>query len=335
MKVNKNKLQKSLQKVQPGLADKDIIEQSTSFIFQDGDLLTYNDVISVRTKLDLGFNGAVKAEELLKLLARTKLEEVDVSAEKNELILKAKKLSAGIKMTDQILLPIDNISFSDDWEKLPKNFKTGLKLVRFCTSKDMSNPITTHICCRKKKMLATDTFRITSFKLSSKFSEDILISYEVANHLISYDFVEYQKENNWLHFRDEDGLIFSCRTISDEFPKVSKLLKMDGIEFVFPKLILDIIERCQVFSSTEFQQDEFLTFDIKRKKISISAKNEGGWIRETSKIDYKGESFSFMISPEFLKQIVSEQLHTTVGGNTIKFETDQMVHLIRLFGETK
>ena len=47
MKTNKTKLQTALEIVKPGLANKEIIEQSTSFAFLKGKVVTYNDEVSI------------------------------------------------------------------------------------------------------------------------------------------------------------------------------------------------------------------------------------------------------------------------------------------------
>jgi len=47
MKINKNELKNALEIVKPGLANKEIIDQSTSFAFMNDCIVTYNDEISV------------------------------------------------------------------------------------------------------------------------------------------------------------------------------------------------------------------------------------------------------------------------------------------------
>ena len=47
MKLNKADLQRALEIVKPGLANKEMIEHSTSFAFINGKVITYNDEISL------------------------------------------------------------------------------------------------------------------------------------------------------------------------------------------------------------------------------------------------------------------------------------------------
>ena len=47
MKINRLILQKALETVKPGLANKEMIEQATSFAFMKDKVVTYNDEISI------------------------------------------------------------------------------------------------------------------------------------------------------------------------------------------------------------------------------------------------------------------------------------------------
>ena len=47
IKVNRVELKEALERVRPGLASKDIIDQATSFAFLKDRVVTYNDEISI------------------------------------------------------------------------------------------------------------------------------------------------------------------------------------------------------------------------------------------------------------------------------------------------
>ena len=73
--MNREELTKALTSVKAGLADKDIVEHSTSFVFTKGVVITYNDEVSVRYPLDLGVEGAVAASPVLAFLGRVRVED--------------------------------------------------------------------------------------------------------------------------------------------------------------------------------------------------------------------------------------------------------------------
>ena len=74
MKISRVELLEALEKVKPGLANKELIEQSTSFAFIGDRVVTYNDEISVsHTVKGLeNMRGAIKAKTLYEFLARVK-----------------------------------------------------------------------------------------------------------------------------------------------------------------------------------------------------------------------------------------------------------------------
>ena len=70
-------LLKALEIVKPGLASKEIIQQTTSFAFIEGRVVTFNDEISISHPVpDLDIQGAVQADELYKFLKKTKADEI-------------------------------------------------------------------------------------------------------------------------------------------------------------------------------------------------------------------------------------------------------------------
>ena len=78
MKIATSKIKEALAIVKPALANKEILEQTTSFAFLNGRVVTYNDEISISHPFESDFEGAVKAEELYGLLSRTTKEEVSL-----------------------------------------------------------------------------------------------------------------------------------------------------------------------------------------------------------------------------------------------------------------
>ena len=88
MKINKSELLKALNIVKPGLASKDMLEQTTSFAFLNGRVITYNDELSLSCPLkEIEFEGAIQAAELYAFVSKIKKEEIDLEKKENEIIL--------------------------------------------------------------------------------------------------------------------------------------------------------------------------------------------------------------------------------------------------------
>ena len=163
MKVETQKLTEALEIVKPGLAKKDIIEQTTSFAFLKGRVITYNDEFSLSHPLNgIDFEGAVLADNLYKLLKRIKNEEIDVTIQKSNILFKAGKIKAGLVMQSEVKLPLEEIESPKSWVPVPDKFTKFLSLSVTSCSKDMSRPILTAIHINEEGYIeASDSFRIT------------------------------------------------------------------------------------------------------------------------------------------------------------------------------
>ena len=88
MKINKSDLVSALEKVKSGLSSKEAILQSTSFAFLGGNVVTYNDEISLSHPVEgLEITGAVQATELYQLLKKLKQEEISLEVSENEILI--------------------------------------------------------------------------------------------------------------------------------------------------------------------------------------------------------------------------------------------------------
>jgi len=92
MKIEKSKLQEALRIVEPGLAEKEIpyLEQSKSFAFVGGKIITYNDEISISHPIEGwgDIEGVIQAKKLYDLLSKLSAKELDIFInKKSEMII--------------------------------------------------------------------------------------------------------------------------------------------------------------------------------------------------------------------------------------------------------
>ena len=117
MKINREELLNQLESVQPGLSIREIIEQSSCFVFQDGKVITYNDEIFCSQKTPLKIKGAVLAAPLIALLRKMVETEVDIELllvlidETEELEVEA--LLVLIDETEEILVLIEDVEVDE------------------------------------------------------------------------------------------------------------------------------------------------------------------------------------------------------------------------------
>jgi len=344
MKVKKQDILDILETVQPGLANKEIIEQSQSFIFKDKKVLTYNDEISVSCSIPyLDIEGAVKAEELIKLLNKLKVKEIDIEVTENEFQVHSKSTETGIVLNTEITLPLDemNTPKTKDWIDLPKHFMEGLKLCIFSASSNETKPIMNCMKVRGRFIYSCDNYRVSRYDMGEEaldlFSKTLLLPARVVRELFKYKPIKYAVTGSWIHFQIESekklDIVFSCRGFEGKYPKVKSLLNVEGFKIKLPAKTKDVLERASIFAKGQFNQDTEVEVCLKENKMTILGKGDSGWFKERMKIDYKGDQIKFHIHPDFLSDSLNFLDTITVGQGSIKLESEKFIHVACLMAE--
>ena len=337
MKISRVELLEALEKVKPGLANRELIEQSTSFAFIGDRVVTYNDEISVSHPVKglENMRGAIKAKTLYEFLARVKNEEIEIEQEENEVLIKTGRSKAGLRFEHEIRLPLEEVGEIGKWKKLPEDFVDALRLSYPACANDMSRPILTCVNIRGDKVEASDSFQIIQYRLKKKMPADFLIPASSVKELIKYDIQEISLGENWAHFRTSEGTIFSCRTVEGEFPDIERFLDIEGDEFTFPGDMRESLNRANVFARKETDVSTIPTIKViaKNGELILSARNEYGWFEERLKTEHEDVKFSFSIGIEFLISLFDRLKTCKISDNKIGFAGDSWKHVIAIMSE--
>lgn len=329
------KLLRALELVKPGVSTKDVIEQANSFAFLENKIVSYNDEISISYPFeDIGFVGAVKAEELYLFLSKLKHEDIDIEITESELLLTAGKSKAGLKLQQNILLPLEELGKISAWEKLPDNFVDALTFTHAAASKDMAYPVLTCVHIREDGVIeASDNYKISRFTLGEKMPcSSFLLSAAIIKELINFEIVAIADSFGWKHFKTKDDVVFSARIFEGVFPNIDNIILGDKKAiFTFPKTFKESLERAVVFSKNEYTAEKEIKITISDKKIKIECASEYGWFEEYTNLRYTGESIAFLVHPDFLKEILLQITTCCVFENVIKFIGADWEHFIRLY----
>lgn len=325
MKVNKANLQEALTIVKPGLASKEMIEQSTSFAFLGDRVVTYNDSISISQTVEgVNLKGAIEASELYNLLSKITKDEISFE-EKGEgsLVLKAGRSKAGFTLHKEIKLPLDEISLDSEWFKLPKEFCTAVRKVMSSASNDMSRPVLTAVHVSKKGWIeASDSLRASRFKLAKKLKcPSFLLPTSAAIPLLKINPTEMCISNGWIHFKNDTGTIFSARSLEGDFPDIDHLFKMKSEKaFLFPKGLDDIVNRAEPFYKRPHILQEKVTVLIEKNSIQVKAVTEtsNSWFKEEMKCE-KIDDMSFSMPPSLLLDILNAEAAVQVNDRFLSF----------------
>ena len=334
MKINRIELLEALTKVKPGLASMEIIEQSTSFVFINNMIVTYNDDIA--TSMPFTFDkkeikGAVQSNELYGLLNKVKDKEVKVIIKGNEFKIFGNNFKSGITLESDIQLPIDFFEIEkSNYIKLPENFNDLLKLCLISSLKEPSG-VLNNIHLYSNIIESCDNFRLTRIELENKIKKHLLIPDSAASQIVNngYQFKDVCINKGWLHFREKkSGLIFSCRTMDNKYPDLNPLLEVKGKTLKFPEQLNDILSRSKVFST---DNEQVVKIILKDNKCTVYCENDNGWIEEKTDIKIKDSTdIEFKINSNYLLDILKQTNKVKIGERAIKFFNKEYEHVIAM-----
>jgi DNA polymerase III sliding clamp (beta) subunit (PCNA family) len=332
MKINKSDLQNALETVRPGLANKELIEQSTSFAFMNDRIITYNGEISISHPIEgLEITGAVNANELYNLLVKLKKEEIELEVNDTELQLNCGRAKAGLTLQSEITLPIDDIGAKGKWKSIPEDLLKAMQFVMNSASSDSSKPVLLCVHANQEGFVeASDSYRISKMMLQTKLPiSTFLIPATSAVKVIKVNPTQIAEGNGWIHFKTESGTTISCRIFADDsFPDTAPFLKVEGKQIKLPERIQEILEKAMVFCKKDVFDD--VDIILEKENIIVQSKSDNGWFTEECKIRYTGDKISFAINPIMLKDILTETLNCTISENSLKFEGDNWTYVTLL-----
>jgi DNA polymerase III sliding clamp (beta) subunit (PCNA family) len=335
MRADREELLKCLESMLPGLSTREIIEQSSCFIFEGKKIITYNDEIACSQNNPLSIKGAVQALPLIAILRKLKETRIEIleSEKGEELLIKGKKRRAGIRMEKEIILPIDSLEApKKKWKDLPEDFADAISLVHQCAGKDETQFVTTCINIHPNWIEATDNYQAARYKIETNLKKSVLIRRDSLKHIISLNMTKFNQSKNWIHFKNQEGLILSCRRFVrevDDYPNISSILKTKGDPIALPKGLKDAIEKAEIFSAENAEENQVIV-NLRKGKLKITGRGASGWFCEIKKIKYRGQSLSFAIAPNLLIELVQRHTQCQITERLLKADIGKFRYVTAL-----
>lgn len=328
--VNVEKLTEALTVVKPGLANKELLEQTTSFAFLKGKVVTYNDEISIQYPIEgLDIEGAIEATQLYGFVGKLNKEEIEYSVEEDELIFKSGRAKAGFTLQKEIKLPLNTMPERMKWHVLPELFSKYLNRAKDVCSNDMSRPMLTCVHVLPSGIIqASDSLRLIQLDVKKEIgNQEFLLPAKTAKVVVNFEPSLIGYSDGWVHFKREDGALLSCRIFEDKYVDFSKFIKVDGKLLHFPKTLKTVIEKAEVFSKRDFLLEEVVSLIVENKKLTVRSDSDFGWFEETLNMRYKGDSFSFQVAPMALLDILEDTVDAVITDQLLSFKTEDWVYV--------
>lgn len=336
MKLNREQLLKELEGVTPGLSQREIIEQSSCFVFDGTQVMTFNDEIACFQKCSLNVQGAVQATRLLALLRKYPDELIDVSVESETLHLRGKgNRHSEFPMERDILLPVQTVKRPKEWRRLPTDFLEAVKLVRDCVGKDESQFHLTCVHVHPDYIESCDNFQAARFEVKTGVEKPFLVRKDSLKHITELGMTKFGMTKSWAHFKNPNGLRLSCRLYTDtaEYPDLAGILAVKGFKLTWPKGLSDCVDRAGELSATDADEDHVLV-TLKKGKIKVQGRSVSGGHGESRKLDYKGKKFAFTISPKLMINILDKHNESVLSVERLK-SRDGKFQYVTVLGTTK
>lgn len=121
----------------------------------------------------------------------------------------------------------------------------------------------------------------------------------------------------WIHFRNQAGLVYSCRRYAEEYPNLDGILAVKGHEIVIPKGLSEASDRAAVFAADK-AGDPLMTVSLSEGLIRLTGEGLTGWYKEVKKASYHGPPMEFVISPDLLKHISDKHSNAHISQDKLK-----------------
>jgi len=322
--VKRESLLNQLLAVQPGLADREIIEQSSCIAFVKGRAFTYNDEVACSAEVPLKLTGAIPAKTLLSILGKMPDEDLEVEEDAAEIVFKGKGRRFKLRKEAKIALPVDKLETPDSWLKLPKHFAEAIEMVRHSASSDKSRFKLTCVHLSTEHIEACDNFQLSRFRVKTGLKKSVLVKKSSIEHIVGMGMTEMAETDTWLHFRNPAGVVLSCRRYVEKYHDVDGVLKDKGKPIVLPKRLGDAADRASVFSA-EAASDNQVRVRLSEGVLRIRGVGEVGWYSETRKVTYDGPELEFLIAPSLLGQIADKFREAFVSSDQLRVEGPEWV----------
>jgi len=323
MRINRDELIKDLVMVKAGVSPREFIEQSSCFVFNEGEVMTFNDEVACRKKTVIQVRGAVQAATLMAILEKMNDPELEVKEnEKGELEFRGKRKAFGVTMDAEIFLPIDRVEIPEKWRKLPEAFTEAADLAQHCVSSDESKFILTCVHLHPEWIESCDNLQAIRVKVDTGLKRSCLIRGTSLQHIKDLAMDELAVSPSWVHFRNKAGLIFSCRRYSEDYPDLSKIFLVKGHSIKVPRTLAEASDRAAVFA-TDKAGDPLVTVTLETGRVCLKGEGITGWYKEIKKLAYDGPPMEFSISPTLLKHVSEEYSDARISPDKMRAEGDK------------
>ncbi len=334
VKVKREQLLQVLESVSPGLAIREILEQSTCFALKDGEVITYNDEIACRadSKLPKKWLGVVPASKLLDVLRKRDEEEIEVDIVEGHFQvsdIKRRRVSA-VTMEAEILMPIDKLERPEEWIPLHEEFGEAIGMAVQCYSDDESKPELTQVHIHPKWVEACDNKQAVRWRLKTQVKSSVLVRGDSLKQMCSMDMVNFSLGEAWIHFKNPNGLIFSIKRWNATYKDLTSVFDVSGGKKTsLPNGLIEEVDLANIFSSDNPDSNKVL-IELRDGRMILKGQGVTGWHRAIKKVKWDGDPLGFLIAPALLSDLAKRHSECEITETRLKVDGGKFIYIASL-----
>lgn len=338
MKVETKKLVSVLEALKPAIAKAQIVEQASHYIFTGNNVVTYNDRLCISYPFSSEYTFSVEGEDLLKTMRTVKETECEIEVTENSIRVKSPTVDAelstvvGDRAAESMIegIRLDSLA----WSPLPKDFARNLTLCSFSASDDATHRNLTGVHVAGNFMESSDDLRITEVVFDGEVPE-VLIPKKACEEIGKYSPVEYCIDESWIHFRNDEGLIFSSRVINETFPNCEAHFDFEGTEVCLPSELKEVAKEISFMCEGKLASEVNIDITICDNECLVEAKKSRGSLKKKLPIVFRStDPVKMAINPDFLIEAMSKSPVVKVSDDRGRalFSSDTFRHVVSLKG---
>lgn len=295
--LDKPKFLEAMKKCLPGVElGASTIQGADTFLLTPGAIHTYNDTIAVTTPVDTGdLSGAVKANDLYKLLSKMNAPIVTATINGNKLHISGgrNKSTLGLVDDSKVRAYIATLGLENaEWQPLPEGFMASVKVCKLSGNKSVFRGVCVGVAPdgENSQVFTTDESRICVAPLKGSMPSIWIDDPVIADLMKLGDPTHYSLANSWFHAKFADGTVFSCKMLDvAQYPvtilndRITEATATEPLlQGTLPKDILEVCERVSTMASgLDGAAAPSVRLTFHRDEIELFAQKDSGDSSET------------------------------------------------------
>jgi len=332
MQIDREGFLQAIEAVSAGLAVKEVVEQSNCLVFTDDDqLVTFNDQVACRMASPLpGVVGAVGAKALQELLTKLPEDTLNVEVNGKALRIRGKRRRASFNMQAEVVLPVGSVDKPDEWKDLDPEFGDAVSVVQSCASTNpQANFSLTCVHMHPDYLEACDNFQAIRYPMKLPLERECVVKQSSIKHVPNLSMTQMAQSKNWLHFRNDVGLVLSLRYWNETYDNLDGILTVEGSPALLPGGLSEAVDKANVFSSENADQNRVLV-RVRDGELALKGIGVSGWYEEKKQLEYDGADLEFRIDPALLAEISGRTNECVLSGERLKVDGGRFVYVTAL-----